>query len=244
MRSWKRGLVVSCSHSEMMLPDALPTLRKFARDWKPDHLVHLGDFLDTTALRGGADGTPDEGADIGFDLEAGLDFLEDFYGLSSASKRILCLGNHDNRPFKLRRHPRAIVRDCAQRVCESIESTAKRLRAEIVPYDIRKGWKRVSNDCVVGHGYMFNQNAVKQHAEMIGCNVIMGHLHRCEVRKAECLNNATGYCIGWLGDENKAGYARERRATLAWENAFATYETNGRETVVQMYKRTKEGWRI
>jgi predicted phosphodiesterase len=242
--SWKRGLVVSCSHAQMMLPDALPTLQRFAKDWKPDHLIHLGDFLDTTALRSGSAGTADEGADIQFDLDAGLDFLNAFYGLSCASMRVLCLGNHDARPYKLLNHPKAIVRHTAKAVCDAIDYAARKNKAEVIPYDIKRGWKMVSTDCAVGHGFMFSENAVRDHAEMLGCNVIMGHLHRCEVRKGRTVQGGVGYCVGWLGNEDAAGYARERRATLAWENAFATYETNGKETIVQMYKRTKEGWRI
>jgi len=243
VNTWKRGLVVSCSHAQMILPDALPTLRKFAADWKPHHLIHLGDFLDTTALRSGAAGTPDEGADVQFDLDAGLSFLTSFFSLSArAEKRILCLGNHDARPYKLRQHPRAMVRHTADNVCKQIEFAARKSRAEVIPYDIRRGWKQINPSLAVGHGYMFSENAVRDHAEMLGCNVIMGHLHRCEVRKGRTVQGGTGYCVGWLGDDSLAYYARERRATLAWENAFASYETNGKEAVIWLHKRAKDGW--
>ena len=229
----------------MILSDALPALERFASDWKPQHLIHLGDFLDTTALRSGAEGTPDEGADIDFDLKAGLGFIKAFYSLSHKSnKHILCLGNHDNRPYKLCRHPRAIVRKAAKDVCKSISKTARKLKCEVMPYDIRGNWKQVNPNLAVGHGFMYNENAVRDHAEMLGCDVIMGHLHRCEVRKGRTVKGGVGYCVGWLGDEERAYYARERRATLAWENAFCSYETNGKETVVNMHKRTKEGWRV
>lgn len=244
MTKWKRGLVVSCSHAEMVLPDAMPTLCALCKDWKPDHLVHLGDFLDTTAFRSGAAGTPDESADVGCDIEAGLSFVNEFFSLSPRAKvRLLFKGNHDNRPFKLARHPSAIVRHAAKDVCDAIEYTARKCKAELVPYDIRDGWRAVADDMLCGHGYMYNEHAVRDHAQMLGRSVIMGHLHRDEVRRAPTLNRAIGYCIGWLGDERKAGYARERKATLAWENSFCIYETNGMESVVWQQKRTSEGWR-
>lgn len=245
MKRWKRGLAISCSHAEMVLPDAMPTLRRLCAGWKPDHLIHLGDFLDTTAFRSGSQGTPDESADIGCDIDAGLSFVQEFFDLSPrATLRYLFKGNHDNRPFKLLKHGNAIVRHAAKDVCDAIQYTARKCKADLIPYDIRSGWMPIADDMLCGHGYMFNEHAVRDHAAMLGNSVIMGHLHRDEVRRAPTIKRAVGYCIGWLGDEHKAGYARERKATLAWENSFAIYETNGTETVVWPQKRTEAGWRI
>jgi hypothetical protein len=98
----------------------------------------------------------------------------------------------------------------------------------------------------MGHGYMYSEQAVRDHAEMVGRSVIIGHLHRVEVRPARMLAWAKGYSIGWLGAEDSAAYAKARRATCAWSNGFAfgEYQAGG-STCVQIVERPKGGeWRL
>lgn len=243
MNAWKRGLAVTCSHAQMVLPDAMETLQRFADDWKPTQLVHLGDFLDTTAFRSGAADTSDEGADVDFDLTAGLLFVRDFFDINRrANVRLLFRGNHDERPYTMTRHPKALVRKAAKDVCSAIEFQARKSKVELIPYDIKFGWRHISERMMAGHGYMFNEQAARDHAEMLGCSCMFGHVHKVLIQPARSVKPATGFSIGWLGEESKARYARHRRATLAWENAFAAYETNGIDTVIHIQRRTETGW--
>jgi predicted phosphodiesterase len=56
-------------------PKARDAVLKFREAYKPKHTIHLGDFIDTKALRVGAAGTQDESEPIRPDMESGLEFL-------------------------------------------------------------------------------------------------------------------------------------------------------------------------
>ncbi len=60
VRKWKKFFAVGCSHGHLADQSALATALKFKSAWKPDTVMHLGDFMDLAALRSGAKGTPDE----------------------------------------------------------------------------------------------------------------------------------------------------------------------------------------
>jgi hypothetical protein len=205
-----------------MLPQAYDALETVFAKWKPVVLGHLGDYIDTTALRAGAEGTRDEGADIDLDLKAGFDFLT-WYFRRKASVKVLTLGNHDVRPERYVDHPSAERRYLAGVLAERTQSTFKRLGLTVLPYDIKRGWFDYS-------GALWGENAVRDHAEMTGRQTYIAHLHRIEERYGRSLGSPVCRCIGWLGDEHKAGYARHRRATLAWSNGFILTEHNGKET--------------
>lgn len=227
MKFW-RGVWVGCTHAQLMLPQAYDALETVFDKWKPKVIGHLGDYIDTTALRAGADGSRDEGEDIGLDLEAGFDFLNWYFG-RKASVKVLTLGNHDIRPERFLGHPNAMKRYLAEAMQERTQSTFKRLGLTVLPYDIKRGWFDYSG-ALWGHGYMVGEQAVRDHAEMTARETYIAHLHRIEERFGRSLGSPMCRCIGWLGDEHKAGYARHRRATLAWSNGFILTEHNGKET--------------
>ncbi len=60
MKGRKKFMAVSCNHGNRADPEALKAVLAFAKDFKPDLKVHLGDFVDMTAFRSGAKGTGDE----------------------------------------------------------------------------------------------------------------------------------------------------------------------------------------
>lgn len=229
MKFW-RGVWVGCTHAQLMLPQAYDALETVFDKWKPKVIGHLGDFLDTTALRDGADGTKDEGADIGLDFDAGFRFLN-WYFRKGSIERILALGNHDDpRWEKWMGHPNAVKRHMAELLQDRAEREYKRMRlTHVLPYDIKRGWLKYSG-AWFGHGYIVSQNALKATAEMLGGVSYTAHLHRIEEKSGETIEPSMSRCIGWLGDEYKAGYARRRRATLAWSNGFILTEHNGKET--------------
>ena len=226
---YTRGVVVGCTHAQLMIPQAWDALEMVFDKWKPQVLIHLGDYIDTTALRTGADGTADEGEDIGLDLDAGLGFLK-WYFNRPAKSRFLCLGNHDVRPHRLVRHPSAKIRYLAQDIVKRTETAFSDLSLRVMPYDIKTGWLDYGG-ALWGHGYMVGEQAVRDHAEMTGRDTYIAHLHRIEERFGRSLGSPMCRCIGWLGDEHKAGYARHRRQTLAWSNGFLLTEHSETETV-------------
>ena len=59
-------------------PKALAAMLKMRERWKPDTVLHLGDFTDMAALRAGARRDPDDpdrAESMADDLLAGLSFL-------------------------------------------------------------------------------------------------------------------------------------------------------------------------
>lgn len=226
-----RGVVVGCTHAQLMIPQAWDALERVFDKWKPRALIHLGDYLETSALRSGAEGTSDEGKDLGLDLEAGFKFLR-WYFKRPAKRRILALGNHDDTRWdKWMDHPNATKRHLAELLHERAHSEYHALQIhDVLPYDIKKGWLHYAG-ANWGHGYMYNENAVRDHAEMVGGITYMAHLHSIQERNGRTVKPSVCRCIGWLGDAEKAGYARLRRNTLSWDNGFLLTEHSEKDTV-------------
>lgn len=224
-------MAVGCSHGDLIDPRARDAVLKFAKDFKPDHRIHLGDFLDTAALRAGAKGTKDESRDLVSDFDAGLGFLKEF-----GATLVFC-GNHEARPFGLREHPNAIIAICAAALCERIEKTCKALKAELVQYHIINGWRELGG-FRYGHGYMFGEQAPRDHAEAFG-SCVHAHTHKPGVGKGRNLLNSTGYCVGTLSNIPCMEYATTRRATLAWASGFVWGYTDGKRSQLWLHEQPR-----
>ena len=235
-RKLKRFLAVGCSHGDLADQDALDAVLRFKKDFKPDFTVHLGDFLDTAALRSGAKGTGDEGRDLDADLCQGLLFLADL-----RPNLVLC-GNHEARVWRLTDHPNAIVAKCAGDLQRSIRSTCKRLGAELVEY--RGIWekRKIANYSLM-HGYLYTENAARDHAEAHG-NVIFAHTHRAGMAIGRRDDDAMGLCVGTLADIPNMDYANTRRATLGWSQGFVwgEYCDSWLQPFLHIKQKTANGW--
>src|SRR5205823_758530 len=143
---------------------------------------------DATALRSGSKGTKDSAASIDADLQCGLTFLEQL------EANLIFMGNHDDRVGRFQDHPDAIKAYAARKIVQDLSATASRLRAKVYEYDISTGWHRIGN-YLLGHGYMFNELAIRDHAEAVG-NCIIAHLHRTGEERGRRMDGATGYCVG------------------------------------------------
>jgi hypothetical protein len=170
-------------------------------------------------------------------LQDGLAFLHQL------EPKLYFLGNHEARLNTLMESPKAIVAALAGRVMGQITDQARRMRCEVIDYNFQNGWRQLG-DTLFGHGYMVNEQAVRDHAEAVcgpgnTTKVVIAHLHR--VMQAEGRNRAhpTGYCVGWLGDKDAMGYAANRRATTSWSRGFAWGEYCDTETVVWLAKETQ-----
>ena len=218
-RSRKRFIAAGCSHGQFIDSGVADDLIKFKNDFNPHTTLHLGDFLDQTAFRSGAGGTPDEAMDITDDIIKGLHFIE------RLAPDFLFLGNHDKRAYRLASHPKAIVAHAAQAVVDDINRLAKEVKAELVPYtDVTdvSCW-RMLGDIAFGHGFMFGINACEQHVNLLGENVCFVHTHAVDIRTARTHGGKTGYNIGCVADITKLAdqYAGQRMKTSTWKNAWA-----------------------
>ena len=209
VRTWRRVVAVGCTHGYKASLPRLKEVLNFCDRYQPEIRFELGDLVDTEAFRSGAKGTADEGKDPRPDQAHGLDWLDKYRPTHIA------WGNHDVRLLELSNHPSAIVAYAASTLWGQLAGKADELKAKTVPYDIGKGWHHLGG-VFWGHGYMYNVNAVRDHAEMLGGPVVMAHLHKPEVAPGRTLANSMSYCVGTLADVDSMHYARRRRATLAW----------------------------
>lgn len=235
---WKRFLAVSCSHGNLADPNALKAVLKFKAAWKPHRVIHLGDVFDFSSLRSGADGTNDEGTDLFDDFHAGTRFLQQLEPTD------VFIGNHCDRAYKLAQSNRAKVAYAAGRLISDYETLVKdELKAKLYPYDIDEGWLNLG-DTLFGHGYMFNELAVRDHAEAFG-KCVIGHLHRVGMHRGRRRDLATCYCVGYLGTRELFTYGKARRARQSWSQGFAWGEYNDKATIVRLEERNGDSeWRL
>lgn len=211
----RKFLLVGCSHGYNALRSALDYVLEFRDEYKPDFVAHLGDFCDTSCWRSGAAGTADEGASVSDDMASGLGFLEEL------RPTVTINGNHEHRIWKHADHPNAIVREAARATIANLRKViCEEIGAKYVEtYDIERSWVRMG-PALIGHGQMFNENAIRDHAEYVGQDCVIAHLHRQGMERARYLNGATGWCVGYLGDREKFSYAHGRKATSKWTVGF------------------------
>jgi hypothetical protein len=237
VRSWKRLLAVGCSHGCYADEIAIAAVLKFRDAFKPEHTIHLGDFIDATAFRSGARGTNDESSPVAPDLDSGLDFLDQL-----RPSLVLC-GNHEARLWHLTNHPNAIVAECAIDIVRRIESRIRKLRADLVEYHGVWAGRRIGGHFFT-HGSIHSENATRDMAEMHG-KVVHAHTHRCAVAKGRRDDNPTGYCVGTLTAASNMDYAATRRATLAWSQGFVWGEVCGNEAVLWLHEQPRgTEWRL
>ncbi len=233
-RPWKRGLALGCSHGGLADPSALAAVLRFKQQWKPSLTIHLGDFVDMAAFRSGAKGSADEAESIEDDWRAGVNFLE------RLEPQQLHIGNHEDRVYRLQQSPNAIVSLAASHCVNAIHDTAKTLKASVVPYDIETGWRQYG-DTKFGHGWMFNMAAIRDHAEYVGGNCVIAHLHRVGQERARTLGGGTGYCTGMLADKTRMAYAKHQKSKAGWSQGWVFFEYCPDETIVWTMQRTRSG---
>jgi len=116
-------MAVGCSHGDQIDPEAREAVLTFRDRWKPDAVIHLGDFLDLAAFRSGAirdSNDSDHAANISFDLSEGIEFLHEL-----RPTHILC-GNHEARLWRMQQSPNALIAHAASLTIDRIEETARK----------------------------------------------------------------------------------------------------------------------
>ena len=230
---WKKWMAVGCSHGDQIDPEARKAVLEFKARWKPDTTIHLGDFLDLAAFRSGAirdTNDSDHAANISGDLSEGIEFLHEL-----KPNFILC-GNHEARLWKLAASPNALVAHASSLTIQRIEETAQKLKAKLTPYGIRSFIELGKTKFL--HGYMYNVQAIRDHAETYG-QCVMAHLHRVGWERARTIAGASGYCVGMLARFDMP-YADTRRATLAWSQGFAYGHYSEKSITVNLCERKKD----
>jgi predicted phosphodiesterase len=216
-KGWGRFLCVSCTHGAEADPRALDAMLRLREAWKPDFVVHLGDFIDARALRAGArrdSDSSDHAASLMDDLLQGLSFLREL------KPNVVMLGNHEARLTELAHSPNAVLAYAAQNVMSRIEDEMAKLKCRIIPYAgvHKKGMFMLSRDTGLIHGSAYGVSAARDTSEYTGHSIIMGHTHRVAMESARIHARAVGWNIG-CGIKLDIGYSANRRQTLGWRHA-------------------------
>lgn len=224
----KRFIAVGCSHGHHCDENVIAQVCDFARRFKADRRIHLGDWCDLAAMRSGAGGTNDEAQSIVDDLKAGFKFLADFQATD------IFFGNHEVRVLKHLASQRAINSYAAHAFLGQFQDFSKGLGAKVYQdYHIAKPSSyMVMGDTMFLHGFMFNEAATRDHVEWAGMNVVHAHTHRPGIQPGRVRENLMGYCVGSLADIPNMDYAGARRQTSAWGAAVAYGEYNEREAKI------------
>ena len=104
------------------------------------------------------------------------DFIQGVQFLTKLEADVVFAGNHEDRIFKLQSHSNSIVSYAADQAALSLKNAVRILHADFIPYDIEEGWKMIG-DTMFGHGYMCNEAALRDHAELVG-KCCIAHLHK------------------------------------------------------------------
>lgn len=230
MKGYKKFLAVGCSHGAEIDPEARKAVLTMRERWKPDTVVHLGDFLDLAAFRAGAvrdSNDSDHAASVSDDLSAGLEFLHELRPTH------VLMGNHEARLYKFAASPNALLAHAATLTIDRIEEVFKKLKAKSLPYHIRSHFTLGGTKFL--HGYMYNVSAIRDHAETYG-SCVLAHLHRVGWERARRDDHASGYCVGTLARLGME-YASTRRATFGWSQGFAYGFYNDRACSVNLVER-------
>lgn len=226
-RPWKRWMAVGCSHGSHIDPRARAAVLAFKRDFDPERRIHLGDYHDAAAFRAGAKGTNDETANITDDLTAMKSFLWDY------APTDLINGNHDDRLWKLADHYNAVIARAAQSAIGEIRDVVESLPCRHIDhYHINRSWLQLGNFRFL-HGFMYNEQAIRDHAEHFG-NCVIAHLHKVGEATGRRSDHPVAYCVGTLARIDDMDYAKTRRATAAWSQGLAYGEYTEDECTVNL----------
>ena len=238
-RKWKRFFAVGCSHGHLADSEALSTVLAFKERWKPHTTIHLGDFLDLSPMMANGKKAESDRSQLADDFTAGISFLE------ALEPQLVFSGNHEDRISKLQEHSNSIISYAADQVAAQLDDILEKLGAEYVPYDIQSGWREIG-DTKFGHGYMFSENALRDHAELVG-KCVIAHLHKPGQIRARRREGATGICTGTLANIPAMAYAKTQKARCAWNHGFVFgeyCESNRPETVSWLIEKGANGWRL
>jgi hypothetical protein len=141
----------------------------------------------------------------------------------------LILGNHDIRIFKQAESHNAIVALAAGQARNAFLTAVNKAKVKVFvdSYDIRTA-RFMLGDTKCVHGWMYGENAVRDHAEHFG-KVLFAHLHTAGIARGRRDDSAKGACVGTLANVGLMDYANTRRSTARWSHGLIWGEHSDKE---------------
>lgn len=237
--TWKRILVVGCSHGIYADPAAVASVLKFKETFRPQITVHLGDAIDCTAFMGSHMGVG-HGDDVTPDVEGGLDFLRQL------RPQYFLFGNHEDRLDRLARSKNELVSYCAITVLSHIESFCNRHKCQTIPYSGNEQDLTLGNVRMM-HGTMYGENATRDHAEAFAPRngaLIHAHNHKAAQAPGRRGDAPIGFGVGTLTRRGALEYAKTRRATLAWSQGFVWGYVSENSSQLYLCQKQSSEWKL
>ncbi|MEM4203020.1 MAG: hypothetical protein QXS54_03015 [Candidatus Methanomethylicaceae archaeon] len=236
----KRAMFVGCSHGHYANADALRQVLDFAKEFSPHHRVHLGDAWDLAAFRLRARGTPDESESYQDDTLSAELFLQEY------KPTLFFFGNHEDRLYYLRKSGSELIRIAADAALQAILDFFEKLKCPVVPYASiasRDSW-RLFGDTLAGHGFLYGENATRDHVELLGRPCIHAHDHRAKMQAGRMVGAPMGYSVGTLARIPAMHYAKARRSTASWSGAivYGEYGEGISQWQIKLLHRSEEAW--
>lgn len=235
----KKFIFATDLHGDQQDYESVEVLLKFCEIWQPDIKVFGGDLFDFRNIRRGA-GTSEKQESMTADVEAGLQFLNDF------KPKVFLLGNHDKRLWDTANfNESGIVADYAKQGVKDITAKCRKLKCKIIEYKADKGYFDFGKVRFI-HGFHAGIYATKKHAEIYappGGICLHGHTHAIQyatiakvgggqARAVGCLANldmpynvaqtgrmlhANGFAYGWIDGKEWETYQARKGANGKWQ---------------------------
>jgi len=211
--SYKKFLVAADNHGSLVCEKAKKKILEFAKTWKPNYKVHLGDLWDFGCLRRNA--SPDERADgISDDYQMGLEFLDAF------KPGYLTLGNHDDRIWM---HSTSctdgMLREHCSNLAKIAEEEFRKRKIKWVPYHVSKYLQLPEGGPKLIHGFKSSVNSAKAHHDGWG-SCLHGHVHAPGTYVARHIDGGMSCSVGCLADIDQMTYADRYQAKHGWRQGF------------------------
>ena len=213
MSKFKRFLVAADNHGSLVCNASIAKLMGFARTWKPDYRIHLGDVWDFSPLRRGAS-QEEKAAGIADDFIAGLRFLDDF------RPNFLTLGNHDDRIYQHATHcADGILRERCEELVQASEREFRKRKITFCEYKVNKFLRMPEGGPKLIHGFRSTVYPAKAHHDNWGA-CLHGHCHTADEYTARHVDGGKSFSVGCLADLSLLTYSDRQPAKLGHRNGF------------------------
>lgn len=209
--SIERVLIIPDCHHPHHDVKAWELLLKVAKDFKPQHVIVLGDFADFYTVSSHSK-DPTRSNQLDEEIAAVNVELRRLEKVTPGAKRVFIEGNHE---FRLIRY----LQDKAPELA-SLLSVPKLFKLhehgwKHIPYrkSFKMGSMRFTHD--VGPS---GKHAAAKSMDAMGHNVVIGHCHRIEMVVQGTLegDRHVGVSFGWLGDLNEIDYMHKDKVSKDW----------------------------
>ncbi len=223
--SLEKILFVPDTHRPYHDKKAWSLMMKAAKDFKPDHVIVLGDFFDFYPVSSHPK-SPDRKINLKQEIEDGLKGLDEL-GALGAKSNVFIEGNHENRLVRFIEEKQTTA-DIDQLFEAGVFSKIKlenifnsRLKADwkFVPY---KNYYKIGKLHITHDLGKAGPSAVRDAEATFQSNAVIGHIHSINYHVKGNMKGSVhvGASFGWLGDVDSVDYMHKGRAVRDWALGF------------------------